>query len=81
MNQLFNPEGIYIDSKSNIFVADSLNHRIMMFYEKIYKGLVLFGGRGKKDYLIQLFKPVAIICDEKEKRIIVSDSKNNRILI
>ncbi|MBU0899465.1 T9SS type A sorting domain-containing protein [bacterium] len=81
---LRSPSGITIDKEDNLYLADTLNHRI----RKIDKngiivtiagnGIVGFSGDGDLATRASLSEPVSICLDQKEN-IYFSDSKNHRI--
>jgi len=72
-----NPFGITINSKGNIFVCDSGNHRIQIFNPE-GNFISTFGSKGNRNG--QFNHPIGIIIDSKGN-IIVSDQKNYRIQI
>ena len=73
--QFKEPQGIAVDSKGNLWVADSGNNRIQEFNSKgeyVYK----FGTGGSEEG--QLSQPTGITAD-KENNVWVADTGNNRI--
>ena len=83
LNQLSNPEGIYIDNKEQcIYVADRDNHRIVKWKlnGESDDGEIVAGGNGQGDQIDQLNDPTDVILDEKERSLIVCDRGNRRVV-
>lgn len=51
---------MYVDKYMNIFVADSYNHRIIMFEANSKTGVVVAGGNGKGNKSNQLSLPTSV---------------------
>ena len=83
LNQLSEPEGIYVDDKEQcIYIADYKNHRIVKW--KLDGGSddgeIVAGGNGKGDQIDQLNGPTDVILDEKKKSLIICDYENSRVV-
>ena len=75
--QFYSPYGIAIDSKDNLYVADSKNHRIQIF-DSAGNFITKFGEYGKGDG--QFNYPYGITIDSNGN-LYVADSGNDRIQI
>jgi hypothetical protein len=71
------PHGIALDQKHNLYVADSLNHRVQVFDENQMHILTL-GSEGTLPE--QFLEPAALFIDPQE-RLYVSERGNHRIQI
>ncbi|CAF3734821.1 unnamed protein product [Adineta steineri] len=80
LNQLYNPEGIFIDNDKSIYIADFFNHRIVKWKLNSKTGQVIAGGNGKGSENNQLDCPTNIIYDKKKDSFIISDWQNNRVI-
>ncbi|CAF0841957.1 unnamed protein product [Adineta steineri] len=80
LNQLGSPEGIFIDKNKNIFIADSLNHRIIEWKYNAKKGQVIAGGNGRGNRMDQLNGPTDAIVDQQNHSIIIADVFNERVI-
>ncbi|CAF5068278.1 unnamed protein product, partial [Rotaria sp. Silwood1] len=57
INQLSDPYGLYVDNDQTIYVADSLNHRIVEWKQGATSGQVVAGGNGQGSGDHQLDNP------------------------
>ncbi|CAF0818640.1 unnamed protein product [Adineta steineri] len=80
LNQLYWPEGIFIDDEKSIYVADSKNHRIVKWKLNSNKGEIIAGGNGRGNQNNQLNYPINIIFDKENNSFIISDYGNRRII-
>jgi len=81
LNQLYWPEGIYVDDDHRcIYIADYLNHRIVQWKWGAKNGQVVAGGNGKGDRMDQLNYPTNVILDKNNDLIIISDFGNKRVI-
>ncbi|CAF1569642.1 unnamed protein product [Adineta steineri] len=80
LNQCSYPEGIFIDEKKNIFVADGHNHRIVEWKYNAKEGQIIAGGNGEGNRMNQLNGPTDVIVDEKNHSIIIADHGNKRVI-
>ena len=80
-NQLTTPEGLFVDSYGNIYVADYYNNRIQKFAAgstSASNGITVAGGNGQGSDSNQFDGPVGVYVDGSGN-VFVADSKNNRI--
>ena len=83
LNQLSNPNGIYVDDEEQcIYIADHWNHRIVKW--KLDggndHGQIVAGGNGQGNRIDQLNCPTDMILDEKKKSLIICDRGNRRVV-
>ncbi len=78
MNQLAQPNDMFVDSQNAIYIADSFNHRIVKWNDSAHQGYIVAGGNGKGNQANQLNYPTALFVD-REENIYVADNENNRI--
>ncbi|CAF1156082.1 unnamed protein product [Adineta steineri] len=76
LNQLNSPEGIFIDTKRLIYIADSGNHRIIKRNLSLNTDKIIAGG----DENNQLTFPTNIVFDKKTNSFIISDKENKRVI-
>ncbi|CAF0832781.1 unnamed protein product [Adineta steineri] len=79
-DRLNSPQGIFIDEKKNIFIADCYNHRILEWKCNAKEGILIAGGNGKGNRINQLNHPTDMIVDEQNHSIIIADSENRRVI-
>lgn len=77
MGGFFQPQGLALDAKDNIFVADTGNHRIRVFNAS-GKALNKFGNRGAR--FGEFNQPVQLTVDSSNQLLVV-DQKNYRIQV
>eukprot|EP00731_Ephydatia_muelleri_P010215 Em0005g801a len=75
--QFVNPEGIAVLSNDKVYVADCGNHRIQVFRQSNHKLSHVFGKLGAKPG--ELNSPRDVTLDLPLNRLLVADSKNNRL--
>ena len=78
LNQLDNPQGLYVDGAGNIYVADANNVRIMYWAAGAASGVLVAGGNGYGNAANQLNYPTNITLD-RNGNIYVADEHNDRI--
>ncbi|CAF1543945.1 unnamed protein product [Adineta steineri] len=78
LNQLSNPQGLFVDDLGQIYVADSGNHRIMRWCEGKEEGEIIVGGNGPGNQSNQLNCPCGL-CFDDEENLYVADFNNHRI--
>ncbi|CAF0789752.1 unnamed protein product [Adineta steineri] len=64
LNQLYSPEGIFIDNDKSIYIADPWNHRIVKWKLKSSTGQIIAGGNGQGGQNNPLKEPTDIIFDK-----------------
>ncbi|CAF2117929.1 unnamed protein product, partial [Rotaria magnacalcarata] len=47
LTQLNDPGGLFVDTLGTLYVADSLNHRVMRWTQGAKQGTVIAGGNGQ----------------------------------
>ncbi|CAF0850020.1 unnamed protein product [Adineta steineri] len=77
-NQLYGPQGIFVDVNFDIYVADFVNDRVQLFQPRESNGTTVAGYRSLNP-TINLLRPSAIILDA-EKYLFIVDQGNNRIV-
>ncbi|CAF1337859.1 unnamed protein product [Adineta steineri] len=80
LNQLFMPDGIYIDDNKAILIADTDNHRVVEWKHNSNSGQIIAGGNGKGKREDQLAAPKDVVVDKEKNAIIICDSANHRVL-
>lgn len=76
-NMLDHPHGIFLDSNSNLYVADTNNNRIQFFPFHQSNGITVAGYGSSIDVILN--RPTGIILDDQNYLFIV-DSHNHRII-
>ncbi|CAF1398881.1 unnamed protein product [Didymodactylos carnosus] len=79
LNQLHGPMQIYVDYEESIYIADSLNHRIMKWVKNGLEGEVVAGGNGRGYDENQLNTPNSVFVD-RDGTIFITDTQNDRIV-
>ncbi len=77
-NMLRNPNGIFVDTNFDLYVADSWNDRIQLFRLGQSNGITV-AGNGSTNTTISLFYPSSVILDGN-KYIFITDRDNHRII-
>ncbi|CAF1172674.1 unnamed protein product [Adineta steineri] len=80
LDQLSSPDGIFIDKKKNIFIADHGNHRIVEWKYNAKEGQIIAGGNGNGNQMDQLYYPIDVIVDQQNHSIIIADPGNRRVI-
>ncbi|CAF1385517.1 unnamed protein product, partial [Adineta steineri] len=80
LNQLDDPEGIFIDKQKNIFIADSGNHRIVEWKYNSKEGQIIAGGNKRGNRMDQLNNPTDVIVDQQTHSTIIADHGNKRVI-
>ncbi|CAF0904732.1 unnamed protein product [Adineta steineri] len=80
LNQLHNPDGIFIDKHKNIFIADFWNDRTVEWKHNAKEGQTIAGGNGKGNRMNQLNCPIDVIVDQQNHSIIIADGANRRVI-
>ena len=77
-NMLQDPLRIFVDTKFDLYVADSGNNRIQLFRQGRSDGITV-AGNGSSNFTIELNFPKAVILDA-DKYLFIADGTNNRII-
>ncbi|CAF1224400.1 unnamed protein product [Adineta steineri] len=80
LDQLNGPEGIFIDKKKSIFIADTYNHRIVEWKHNAKEGQIIAGGNKQGNRMNQLSQPTDVIVDQQNHLIIIADQGNRRVI-
>ncbi|CAF1015292.1 unnamed protein product [Adineta steineri] len=81
LNQLSQPRGIYVDDDhQTVYIADWLNHRIVVWKYRAKSGQVVAGGNGYGNRSDQLYFPTDVIVDKKNNSLIICDQGNRRVV-
>ncbi|CAF0747296.1 unnamed protein product [Adineta steineri] len=80
LNQLYGPEGIFVDKNKNIFIADVENHRIVEWKHDAKEGQIIAGGNKQGNRTDQLNRPTDVIFDQQNHSIIITDKGNSRVI-
>jgi hypothetical protein len=78
LNQLYGPQGIFVDVNFDLYVADFLNHRVQLFQSGESVGMTA-AGYTSPNPTITLNHPTGIILDA-QKYLFIVDTWNNRIV-
>ncbi|CAF1558909.1 unnamed protein product [Rotaria sp. Silwood1] len=79
LDQLSDPQYVFVDRDHSVYVSDSENHRVMKWEEGATQGIVVAGGQRKGHCLTQLSYPAGILVDQFGT-VYVADSGNHRII-
>jgi sugar lactone lactonase YvrE len=78
-NQLANPQGIFIDTTGNIYIADYSNNRVQKWIPNATAGITVAGTGLPGANYNQLYGPWQIFLDAGEKNLYIADSFNDRV--
>ncbi|CAF1584457.1 unnamed protein product [Adineta steineri] len=76
-NMLNSPQGIYVDSNLNLYIADSANNRIQFVQNGQLNGMTIVGNGSSTNFILNY--PTGIVLDSNGYLFIV-DSYNHRIV-
>ena len=79
-NQLYRPQGLYVDDNQTVYIADELNHRIVEWKSGATSGQVVAGGYGQGNGAHQLSEPSDVIIEKKCDSLIICDTSNRRVV-
>ncbi|CAF1480318.1 unnamed protein product [Rotaria magnacalcarata] len=80
-NQLSLSYGLFInDDDQTMIIADYDNNRSMQWNMSDTNGQVVAGGKGKGNRLHQLSGPTDVLIDKETDSLIISDSRNPRVV-
>ena len=77
---IYNPNGIFVDSNDNIYIADEFNHRVQKWAPGATYGTTVAGGNGRGSSLNKICYPKGIFVDPNGD-IYIADNCNNRIVV
>lgn len=77
-NVLYYPWGLFVDTNSDLYVADQVNHRIQLF-RLGQSNAITVAGSGSSINTIALFLPTAIVLDAN-KYLFIVEHENHRIV-
>ncbi|CAF3806265.1 unnamed protein product [Rotaria sp. Silwood1] len=80
VNQLSYPCGLYVDHDQTMYVADTLNHRIIEWKWNATSGQVVVGETGQGSGDNQLNYPRDVIIDKERDSLIICDRGNRRVV-
>ncbi|CAF4966387.1 unnamed protein product, partial [Rotaria socialis] len=70
-NQLYWPQGLFVDDDQTVVIADTYNDRIMQWKNgDTMKGQVVAGGKGEGNGLHQLNGPTDVLIDKETDSLI-----------
>ena len=79
LNQLDDPQQIFVDTEHSVYVADAGNHRVMKWRRDTSEGIVVAGDQGRGNSLRQLNSPSGIFVDRMGS-VYVVDQGNHRVM-
>ena len=79
-DQLNLPQGIYVDEKQTIFIADSGNNRIVGWKHNAKNGEVVAGGNGGGNRSDQLHWPLDVVIRRDTDSLLICDHWNQRVM-
>ena len=77
-DMLYYPNGIFVDSNFDLYVADGFNNRIQLFRQDEVNGITV-AGNGSINITITLYYPSGIVLDA-DGYIFITDLSNHRIV-
>ncbi|CAF1210979.1 unnamed protein product [Adineta steineri] len=81
LNQLNYPDGIYVDNDDqSIYIADTINHRIVRWESGANNGILVAGGNGPGSRIDQLNKPTDVILDKEKKYLIICNFATKQVM-
>ncbi|CAF0845901.1 unnamed protein product [Adineta steineri] len=80
-NTLFSPTGIVRDSSTGtLYIADTLNNRIMKYLVNATSGTVVAGGNGPGTGITQLYNPIGLTFDSSSNSFLIANHVSNNIV-
>ncbi|CAF3474009.1 unnamed protein product, partial [Rotaria socialis] len=80
-NQLFDPNGLFVDDDQTVVIADYNNNRIMQWKNgNTTNGQVVAGGKRLGNGLHQLYCPTDVLIDKETDSLIICDQRNRRVV-
>ncbi|CAF4404567.1 unnamed protein product, partial [Rotaria sp. Silwood2] len=78
LTQLRYPKGLFVDTLSTIYVADSINDRVMRWPKGAKQGTIVVGGNGEGEGANQ-FNGVFCLSFDRHGNLYVTDWGNHRV--
>ncbi|CAF1528119.1 unnamed protein product [Rotaria magnacalcarata] len=78
LTQLSSPQGLFVDTLGTLYVADSLNHRVMRWTQGAKQGTVVVGGNDEGAGANQFKFPLGLSVD-RHGNLYVADHWNHRV--
>lgn len=75
---LYYPQGLFVDSFENIYIADSYNDRVVCWPKRMKEGIVVVGGNGRGQSAYQ-FNFITGLSIDGQGSLYAADEKNHRI--
>ncbi|CAF3376286.1 unnamed protein product [Rotaria sp. Silwood2] len=79
LDQLSDPQYIYVDRDYSVYVSDWGNDRVVKWTEGAKQGILVAGGQGQGNCLTQLSYPQGVVVDQLGT-VYVADEGNDRIM-
>ncbi|CAF1169886.1 unnamed protein product [Adineta steineri] len=80
LNQLSQPQGMFIDNDKSIYIVDQWNHRIVKWKLNSKTGQIIAGGNGNGNQNNQLNCPTDIIFDKENNSFTISELGHRRVV-
>ncbi|CAF0923490.1 unnamed protein product [Adineta steineri] len=81
LNQLYNPDSVYVDDDDrSILIAEWENDRIVKWKYGATSGQIVAGGNRRGSRTNQLYNPSYMLVDRKDDSLIICDHGNRRIV-
>ena len=71
---------MYVDDDQNVYVTDTINHRIVKWKSGATSGQVVAGGNQQGSGAHQLYDPSDVIIDKERDSLIICDRSNKRVI-
>ncbi|CAF2150720.1 unnamed protein product [Rotaria magnacalcarata] len=81
MNQLYHPNGLFVDDEETVYVADRLNNRIVQWKANATTGEIVAGETVLWNRVSQVGFPTDVIVDKETDSLIICDRSNRRMVL
>ncbi|CAM2726077.1 unnamed protein product [Rotaria socialis] len=78
LTQLYYPQGLFVDKLGTLYVADSVNHRVIRWTKGVKQGTVIAGENGAGAGANQFNYPCGLSFD-RHGNLYVADLNNHRV--